>query len=176
MEGTYTLSAAVSVPNNTTLEGAGTATIITLPNSQNGTYNMITNSDTSTGTNVTIENLLIDGNKANQASGNMAGVLFNGMGSGTRAGGNITDVTVQNIYASFSSTHGGIVLSSSSGNTVSGNTSNSSSGNGISLSSSLNNTITGNMVSGNGQVAIYIQSSSKNTVGGNIVRSNSEGI
>src|SRR5262249_49477777 len=142
MEGTYTLSAAISIPNNTTLGGAGTATIITLPNAQNGSYNMITNSDTSTGTNVTIENLLIDGNKANQSSGSMKGIFFNGLGSNTtRSGGKVLSVTAQNVFGGY-----GIMLIGSANNTINGNTSDNNGSAGIYLSSSTtNSTVSGNV-------------------------------
>ncbi|HET7528743.1 MAG TPA: right-handed parallel beta-helix repeat-containing protein, partial [Candidatus Saccharimonadales bacterium] len=99
MEGTYTISAAISIPNNSILEGAGTATVITLPASQNGSYNMIQNTDTATGTNVTIRNLVVDGNSSSQSSGSMNGIHLDGVGSGTaRMGATIDQVTVRNIY------------------------------------------------------------------------------
>ncbi len=100
-EGTYLLSAAISVPNNTTLAGAGSGTVISIPNAQNGSYSMIVNTDTSTGTNVTIRDLKIDGNSSNQTSGSMNGVYMNNMGDlyGTSAvnGSTIDSITVVDV-------------------------------------------------------------------------------
>jgi parallel beta-helix repeat protein len=70
----------------------------------------------------------------------------------------------------------GIYLSSSSNNTVTGNTCNNNSS-GIRLSSSSSdNTVTGNTCNNNSSYGIYLSSSSNNTVTGNTCNNNSSGI
>jgi len=69
----------------------------------------------------------------------------------------------------------GIYLSSSSDNTITGNTCSSNTGYSISLSSSSNNIITGNTCSSNG-TGIYLYSSNDNTITGNTCSSNGTGI
>jgi hypothetical protein len=122
-EGTYIVSGSITVPNNTTLAGAGAGTLITLPNAQNGSYSIITNTDTSTGTRVTVRDLRIDGNKANQTSGAMHGIYMSSMGAGTgstaRDGAKIMNVTVRAVYGGFAN---GIGLSFSYNSTLVNNT------------------------------------------------------
>jgi parallel beta-helix repeat protein len=66
---------------------------------------------------------------------------------------------------------GGISLSSSNNNVITGNTVSNNEGGGIRLSSSSNNTITDNNVSNNGY-GIGLSSSSNNTITGNIATNN----
>ncbi|HET9850005.1 MAG TPA: right-handed parallel beta-helix repeat-containing protein, partial [Candidatus Saccharimonadales bacterium] len=170
MEGTYTLgTTSISVPDNTTLAGSGSATVLKYANSVgSSTYYAITNSDTTTGTNVTVQNLLIDGNKANQSAGVMNGIYFNHMGSGSsRKGGTISNVTVQNIYSNGRA----IYLSLSANNSVIGNNINGSPF-GISLLSSTNNEINGNISTAN-SYGIEVNSSSGNNFAGNVLQNNS---
>lgn len=109
-EGTFTISGSISVPNNTTLAGAGTGTIITIPNSFNTDISAITNTTTGgNGTGIIIQDLKLDGNKANQTSGKMAGIYFNGTLSSR-----ITNVSANNWYGTSTYTGTGIWLSSSS--------------------------------------------------------------
>jgi len=194
-EGTYTLGAAISVPNNTILAGAGAATILTVPNAQNGTYAMITNTDTTTGTHVVIRDLLIDGNKANQTAGVMEAVYFNGIGSGSgataRDGGRVAGVTVRNmlgygvyLFSALNGTitnntvlgtvSGGIVLDgASTNNLLTDNVVQGNSSYGILIWASSNgNTLTGNTVQGNPSYGIYINASTGNTITGNEVQGN----
>jgi len=70
----------------------------------------------------------------------------------------------------------GILLSSSSANTLSGNTANSNSNYGIYLSSSNSNTLMGNTYNSNSYYGIYLSLSSANTLSGNTANSNSYGI
>jgi len=171
-DGTYILSNSINAPNNTTIAGAGAATILTIPNAQNGSYSMIANSDTSNGTHVVIQNLLIDGNKANQSSGSMKGINFFHMGSTTRDGGKITNVVVRNM---FDNSFAGIYVSASGNNTIIGNTVQSNGNDGILLSASTYNSVIGNVVLGNGAVGINI-SGNFNTVTGNTTQTNLHGI
>ena len=174
--GTYNLSAAVSVPNNVTLAGTGAATILAVPNAQNGTYNMITNTDTTTGTKITIRDLQIDGNKANQTSGTMTGIYLSGMGAGTgssaRSGAKVVNVTIRSLFSGF-----GIILDNASNNTITGNTLLANATTGIVLqNSSNNNTITGNTTQGNGNYGFYLDGSSNNTFTGNTSQGNGNGV
>ena len=177
MKGTYTLGAtSINMPNNTTLAGSGTSTILAYPNAMaNATYKAITNTDVTTGTHVSIRDIMIDGNRDNQTTGNFYGIYFDNMGSGTGAsaidGGKIDNVIVKNIYG------WGIYLTASSHNTISGNTATRSNLYGISLSASSNsNTVTGNMVQYHTNAGIHVSASSHNTISGNTAQGNNYGI
>ena len=171
-EGTYSETAAISIPNNTTLFGAGAGTLITIPNAQNGSYNIIANTDTTTGTHVTIHDLQIDGNKSNQTSGTMYGVNFVNMGGGSgstaRAGANVTNITVKNLFGGS-----GILLNtSSSNNYIAGVTSLNNNWGVYVTNSSSNNTITDNIIQGNASWGLVFTNASYNTASSNIVQGN----
>ena len=170
-EGTYTINASISIPNNTTLVGSGAGTIITIPNAQNGSYGMITNTDTTTGANVTIRDLNIDGNKVNQTSGSMTGIYLDHMGSGSGtsaiAGATITEVTIANLYGGD-----GMYLTNSSNNAISGTTTQNNGARGIEFQSSSNNIITDSAAKGNGGHGIYLQYSPSNRLVNNIAQDN----
>lgn len=192
MEGTYNVAASISVPNNTTLAGAGAGTLITIPNAQNGSYPIITNTDTATGTRVYIRDLRLDGNGTNQASGNMGGIYFTRVGSGSGSsaidGGKINNVVIRNLLGGSSY---GIYLNLSHNTTVAGNTIVGSSGYGIFINTGDNNNITGNVLEGNayginnagnysiianntvqgGSYGIYSSFGSDATITGNIISS-----
>jgi uncharacterized protein YdgA (DUF945 family) len=70
-EGTYTVNASISIPNNTTLTGSGRGTLIQLDNFGSTTTNIsaIVNTDQTTGTGVTIENLRLDGRRGVNTAG-----------------------------------------------------------------------------------------------------------
>jgi parallel beta-helix repeat protein len=176
MEGTYIVDGSINIPNNVSITGAGPGTVIKIKNATNASINVFTNSDTVTGTRVTIANLRIDGNKANQTSGTMNGVYFDHMGSGagTVDGGKITNIYASNMFNAFGSS--GISLSNSSNNTIVGNTLNNNS-KGVYLATSTNNTISNNLAQGN-DLGMYISlTSTGNTITGNILQSNtSDGI
>ncbi len=94
--GTYVANATILVPNNTTLAGAGTGTVIELANLDT-TENLIENSDISTGTGIVIRNLKLDGRDDLNTAGTQNGVVLTGMGDNTtyRAGAQITDVLAE---------------------------------------------------------------------------------
>jgi parallel beta-helix repeat protein len=173
MEGTVTITGSLSVPNNTTLSGAGRGTLITIPNANNGTFNAITNTDTTTGTGVIVQEILLDGNQSNQTSGSRAGIYFSGMGAGTgtgaRQGATIKNVWINNWHDEA------IDLVSSANNTVSGN-SILKNGYGVNLSTASNNTITGNTVQGNNSginaYGISLSTSTYNNITGNLIITN----
>jgi parallel beta-helix repeat protein len=181
--GTYNLTAAISVPNNTTLAGSGNATVITVPSSQNGSYNMISAASTTV-----IRDLKVDGNKAGQTSGTMQGVYL-------ASNSTVSGVTITNIYGATGS---GIKISGKN-NTVSGNTLTNNSYAGVyDFGGSINglNIITDNTVTGNaygidvvapsdiisnnvvsgGTAGILISTYSKNIISNNTVESNTYGV
>jgi len=173
-EGTYTLTGAISVPNNTTLAGAGVTTVLTVPNAQNGSYDMIANTDTSTGTNVTIRDLKIDGNSANQTSGTMYGIHLNGVGSGSGSsaipGPTVSNVTAMNVYNGY-----GIAVATSFNGIITGNTTQGNGSTGI-LAAGGQLVISNNITQGNSNYGIYLNGASTTTVTGNYVRNGVAGI
>jgi parallel beta-helix repeat protein len=194
-EGTYYLSAAISVPNNTTLAGSGAGSKITIPNTQNGSYNLIQNTDTATGTHIAIQDLLIDGNKTSQSSGSMNAIYMNGVGGGsgstTRDGAKISNVTVRSVFgngirltntsSNSSITNVTTALMSSGGIAVSGQynviANSNVQGNvsdGISVSGT-NNSVTGNIVEGNAS-GIYLGAGNNTISDNNIINSNGYGL
>lgn len=76
LEGTYTVDSPILLDDNVTLTGAGSATVITIPNSFDTDINIIQDADGagSTDNNIVIRNLTIDGNSANQSAGVMYGI------------------------------------------------------------------------------------------------------
>ncbi len=184
--GTYTINASISIPDNTSLSGSGNASLITIPNALNANFSAIVNSNTSTGTGVTLRDFRLDGNKANQSGTNIAmvGIELNNMGGGSgvtaRVGSTITHISSNNWFrnGSFSNCQSGsgICLRNSSNNTLSTNT---ALGNtyGVSvLSSSASNAITSNTVINNSLYGINISSSNSNTIASNITQGNNYGI
>jgi parallel beta-helix repeat protein len=96
----------------------------------------------------------------------------------SRSGCKIANLQVDGNKASYTASNNfGIYLSSSSNNTVTGNTCNNNNNDGIRLYSSSNNTVTGNTYNNNSNYGIYLYSSSSdNTVTGNTCNNNSTGI
>lgn len=169
-EGTYTISSAISVPNNTTLAGAGAGTVITVTNSFNTSINAITNTTTGgSGTGITIQDLKLDGNRANQASGTMRGIYLDGVGSGSGSsavqGSKVTNIQAYN-WNSY-----GIGLSSSSNNTISANAGQNNAYN-IYVTGGARNTIAHNTTRGGGY-GVYIGSTSLNALSDNTVEASS---
>jgi parallel beta-helix repeat protein len=175
--GTYNTDDVINMPNNTLLAGSGSGTIIKFAALGAAvTKNMIANSDTSTGTGVTIRDLRLDGNKTNNASGGtQRGISLNGMGGGTgssaRQGALVEGVTV----VSFKSEN--IYLTNSSNNKVANVTSQDSTSEGLQLTgSSSNNLVTGSKFQGNGGNGFLANSSSSsNTISSNNAQGNASG-
>jgi len=170
LAGTYVADATILVPNNTTLSGVGNGTIIELADID-VTDNLIENSDTTTGTGVVVRDLKLDGRDDLNTAGVQEGIYFNGMGSGSgaaaRQGSKILNVIAEDFRNS------GIYLSSSSNNTVSGNTTQGNTADGIYLSSSSNNTVSGNTTQGNTANGVNIDPASiGNTITGNTIQGN----
>ena len=179
--GTYTINGSISIPNNTTLAGAGQATLITIPNGLNTNFSAIVNSDTATGTGVTLQDLRLDGNKSNQATAvGMVGIDFNGMGGGSgasaRAGAKILNVSSNNWYSAGGNNCQvgvGICLRSSNNSVVNGTTTLANLNTGIMLLSASYNTIIGSIAQGNTSIGIFINGgSTNNTITGNTAQGN----
>ncbi|MFZ1257995.1 MAG: right-handed parallel beta-helix repeat-containing protein, partial [Candidatus Saccharimonas sp.] len=181
LAGTYTIDASISIPNNTTLSGIGQGTLITIPNALNVAFSAIVNTDTTTGTNVTLRDLILDGNKANQSGlVGMAGVDFTGMGGGTgasaRQGARITNVQANNWYkftGSNCQVGAGICLRISSNNILTSNTAQGNSGEGIYLTFSSSNILTSNTAQGNNWFGISLSSANNNILTSNTAQGNS---
>ena len=171
LAGTYIASASISVPNNTTLAGVGNGTVIELADID-ATDDLVENSDTTTGTGITVLDLKLNGRKDLNTAGTQRGIVLSNMGAGSgagaRQGGTIENVTVVNFRS------GGIRPLNSANNTISGNTIQEINGPGIVIDSSANNTITGNTATANvSGISIGGASSTGNTITGNITQGNS---
>ena len=162
LAGTYTIDASISVFDNTILSGIGPATLITIPNSLGSDLSAIVNQNTTTGTNVTLRDFKLDGNRSNQTgSYKMVGIDFNNMGGGSgasaRAGATMSNLQVNSWYLNT----GGL---------------NCMIGAGICMRNSSNNVIKNSIVQGNHAEGIYLSASSNNTVVNNFAQGNSSGI
>ena len=161
---------AVSLPNNTTLTGAGRGTLIQLGNfgGTSTSVDAITNTDQINGTGITIQDLRIDGLNSVNTLGSQHGIYLENMGQGTGAsalqGAKLINLWVNN-FEDY-----GIYLISSFNNTL---TSNAAQGNtiGFNLDSSSNNTFTGNTSQGNDS-DFYVNATSNNTFTGNTSQGN----
>ena len=149
LAGTYSANATITIPNNTTLAGVGAGSLVQLADID-ATDNLIENSDTSTGTGVTIQDLKIDGQDSLNTAGTQSGIYFNNMGyyTASRSGSVIRNVQISNFRSQ------GIFYNSSDNNTISGSTISGMDAGGATLgiyleSSSRNNNITDNVFTGN---------------------------
>ncbi len=175
LAGTYTVDADVTVPNNTMLSGVGNGTVITMPNAFNANIELIANADQSTGTGVTIRDLKLDGNAANQSSGSMTGIALWGIGddstSPEKPGAIVNNVTVTDVADRAIWLDGAI-------NTKIMNSSILNSTIGIYASNMVNSVITGNTITDNTDTGIYSYgaSSQHNTISSNAIDNNGYGI
>ncbi|HET8708985.1 MAG TPA: right-handed parallel beta-helix repeat-containing protein, partial [Candidatus Saccharimonadales bacterium] len=180
---------------------------------------LIQNSDATNGNDhITVRDLKLDGNKANQVSGTANGINFTKVGAGTTTVGahilniwaeNFTDVgiklsngsriNVTGVSAHFNNNNGislsgtsysnvtggnfsdntnasatGIALTSSStGNTISGNTATNNGSSGITVAGgSTANTVTGNIIMYSGSSGLSIANSDNNTFTSNVIKAN----
>lgn len=166
MEGQYTISATITLASNVKLQGMGASTVIFVANSTQ--INAITGDTLS---NVSIESLLIDGNKANQTSAgtelNQNGIFFNV----------ITNGKIFNVWSKNNEASGALLAGSNTGCTISNNNFVENQRNGVYLNFSNNNynTITGNICNDNVDYhGIAISQSSYNTITGNTCKGNGE--
>lgn len=158
--GTYTASATISIPNNTTLTGAGQGTLLQLADID-ATDNLIENSDTTTGTGVTIQDIRLDGQDSLNTAGTQHGIYLNGMGDGSgvsaRQGAKLTNVIVNNFRSN------GIYLNNSDNNSFTAITTQANDY-GYLLNASINNSVRNSSIFGNASYGAYLGSSSNNNV------------
>jgi len=161
--GTYWLSGSIRLGNNQTLQGSGLATVLKLKDNYNADISLIVAISKSR---VTIANLTVDGNKANQTDGEQYGIYFE----------NTTNSKIESCHI-MNMMGGGIFLVSSSNNVIAGNICQNNDYDGIFLfDSSNNNTVTGNTCQNNGGSGILLTDSSNNRVTGNTCQNNFDGI
>lgn len=166
-EGTYTIDGSISVPNNTTLAGAGSGTTIKLKNSINANINALVATDTTTGTGITLTNFRIDGNKSNNSSGTQNGIYFINMGGGNgasaRQGAKISELWISNLRSY------GIMLENSNNSVLTENHINNSSM-GLHLKNDVYLTVTNNVIQYNSR-GIYATPLYYSTINANTIES-----
>lgn len=162
-EGTYTISASITIAiDNVALKGAGYATIIKIRDNHNLDINAIEAFNQSY---IYIEGLSIDGNKANQAAGEMHGVFFD-----TVAYSKIINCWFENLQEGE-----GVYLTASTFNVISNNSSINNDERGIFLfDGSDNNIVIGNICRDNVFSGISLDIASNNSITGNNCYSNTE--
>jgi parallel beta-helix repeat protein len=193
-EGTYIIDGTINLNDNITLTGSGAKTVVYLKNSTNTTMNMIsTNGDDK----VVISNFTLDGNKANQSSGTIHGILIQTSGSGSGAtavpGTEVYGMTLQNtehdgiemLTALNSKIHDNhfiatgawsVWIGAASANvTVSNNTIQGSGFGGVATDGSGGTdpdtiTVSGNLIEGTTEQGIEIAYSARVNVTGNVIR------
>ena len=196
LAGTYIADATILVPNNTTMQGVGKGTVIEFADID-ATDNLIENSDTSTGTGVTIRDMKVDGRSDLNTVGQQRGIQFTGMGgsagSSARRGGIIHNVDVVRFSemgimlndvnnnevstVKLNNNQVGIYLSASSYNTVSNSIMQGNTNDGIGIITNSNgNTFNNNVIEGNARYGIQLYSSYNNTVSSNTISNNVNGI
>ncbi len=187
LDGTYIIDGAVTVPSNVTIAGAGQSTILKLKNGINANISMISNSVDVSG--ITFRDIVLDGNKANNSSGNQIGInIQNGSISNTTPGITIEQVTARNfrqygtyvrnmnqltIRNSLIDSNGSIGLYVSGGNdwVISGNKFNNNSSVGAQIMASSRVSVTGNIAKANGNYGIGL-STPRAVITGNHTASN----
>jgi parallel beta-helix repeat protein len=169
--GTYTTADTISIPNNTTLSGAGKGTLVQFAALGAGiSKNMITNTTTGgTGTGITIRDLKLDGNKSgNGTGGTQTGIYIDGAGSSSTnlAGATVTNVLVQNFKTN------GIHINAAANNVITNNTVQGSDSYNIYTNNANHDFITGNTITGATLNGIYLTASVREIVSNNYVGSN----
>ena len=177
LAGTYTADAPIAIPDNTTLAGIGQGTLVQLAD-LDASINLIVNSNTSTGTGITIQDLKLDGQDTLNTTGTQNGIYFNNMGdyAAGRTGSTIRNIQLSNFRSQ------GLFYNSSDNNVISGSTIRGMDAGGATLgiyyeSSSRNNNATDNVFTTN-SYAIRADGSgtTNNSLTQNVFRANSYGI
>jgi hypothetical protein len=145
LAGTYVANATILIPNNTTLAGSGPGTVIELAN-LDATENLIENSDATTGTNVAIRDLTLNGRKDLNTAGTQYGIYLDDMGSQYRTG-----ATISNVYGQDFRNSAIYILADSGNNSIMESTFEDNTDAGIQLGgNSYGNNISDNMFINNG--------------------------
>ena len=171
-KGTYNLTGVVEIlKSNVVLEGEGSATIIKAANASNlGDVVRIGNGGTTSYTNIAVRNLMIDGNQANQTSGNSSPLVLWGTSSFKHS-----RIIIENcwltgarldclkVIAIEDSIIRNCIIYSNTGAAI-----------GL-FTTSQYNAITGNVLASN-SYGIYDSACNYNAMTGNVIRNNSYGI
>lgn len=189
MEGVFITNDNISVPNNTTLTGSGMGTTIQFANLSGVNRNMIVNT-TNPGTNVTIRDLQLDGNRAVNSTGTVTGIAFTNVGDTTTSvqGALVENVTVKNFITrgislvgnNYSRVINNVATNNADGIYVNGgrnnllnNLSYTNTATGIVLNGAGFGVVSNNQVHTNTLYGISISGdSSNNTINGNASRNN----
>ncbi len=175
LEGTFTVDGTIAVPSNVTITGSGAGTVVTIK-ADGGVANdfsVFTNADTVNGNSgITITNLAINGNKANNGASSNAGVALTKVGSGSGssavAGAKLSHLWIKNMRSA------GIYLDTSNNNIITHVTVINATGDGIQLYGSDYNSIT-NVISQGNQEGIRLENGSDFvTISGNTIEGNGE--
>ncbi|KXA93022.1 hypothetical protein AKJ64_01595 [candidate division MSBL1 archaeon SCGC-AAA259E17] len=165
-DGTYEITSSINLASSVALIGQGAGTVLRVPDGHDADLRVVYGSGID---HVTVADLRIDGNKANQTAGAMTGIYLD-----TVTDSKVRGCWVEDVYGTGATMDDGtgIYLTGSSRNVLSQNASEANSIIGITLDTSDNNEIAGNLCRNNAGPGIYLDSSSDNTITGNTSRSN----
>ncbi len=173
LEGTYLISGSIELPDNTTLAGAGTATVIKVRDSHDASFNALENADATGGNNnITLRDFALDGNRSEQAAGEMNGIFLENVGSDT-GGDGLNGITITNVSVNNFS-HRGLTAVNLRNSTITGSTFRNNDDTGIALGGSLvgHNNIVDNLVQGNREMGIHVEGGGFNNISNNMVQGN----
>jgi parallel beta-helix repeat protein len=187
LEGNYNISSSIQILKNyVTLEGQGEGTILFLTNNANVRVIQVGNGTTSF-EGITIKNLKINGNKANQTT-SVDGIYFYGTLTYTIKKSSVINCRIENCKRNgitFTSVEDSLVAYNQLNNNgvdgleVGGGIRNRVIGNYISFNGTkgidlgdFDDVISGNIIYNNGASGIYIEGGDRNTIIGNILRNN----
>ncbi len=162
MEGTYVVDGSINIPSNVTFTGAGAGTIIKVKNATNAAL-VVLNSSATTG--VTIRDLTLEGNKANNSSGVQYGMDTTVSGS---AGLVIDSIVAKNFRQD------GILVRSSNDVMIKNSTFSGNTVSGIFVQNTQYSTVSNNIAISNGSYGMQIDGG-HNTISGNVARSSTSG-
>jgi len=185
LDGTYNIAAKINVnKNNVSIKGNGNSTILKRMWDSSSEEGVITLNSVE---GCRVQNLQIDGNKANCTSSNNYGIYLYSSNNNTITGNICKNAQIGiSLYSSSNentitgntcnnnSDNGIHLYSSSNENTITGNTCNNNAINGVFLFSSSNNTVTGNTCNNNVYNGVFLNSSNNNTITGNTCNNNSD--
>ncbi|HRC28370.1 MAG TPA: right-handed parallel beta-helix repeat-containing protein, partial [Candidatus Saccharimonas sp.] len=170
--GTYTADATILIPNGVTLAGSGQASTIKLADID-ATDNLIENSDTTTGTNITIRDLRLEGQRTLNTAGTQIGIYLLGIGKETNGNDAVNGAFISNITSYYFRTDG-IRIDSSSHTTVTSSIFRDNAQYGLYILgvNSKFNSITANQSEGNNVDGFRLEQGYSNTFSGNIAYDN----
>ncbi|QQS17889.1 right-handed parallel beta-helix repeat-containing protein [Candidatus Saccharibacteria bacterium] len=170
--GTYTADATILIPNGVTLAGSGQSSVIKLADID-ATDNLIENSDTATGANITIRDLRLEGQRNLNTAGTQHGIYLLGMGKETSGNNAVNGAFISNVTVYYFRTDG-IRLDTSSHNTITSSIFRDNEQYGLYILNvnSKFNSITANQSEGNNVDGFRLESGYSNTFSGNVAYDN----